>query len=344
MRNDLPGAPIGYLDAEQWSALGASPLVVVELGDPVAVAAARRLADRTKAIVLGLDRTGSCPPVEETLYDCLLTIAQDPPRPWVSVPTGRIDNALVRLTQTVGFAPVAASALVRVLRINERLGLDDALEVESFAYSTLLSGSAFARWRSRRRAGPDAAPVRASGPLVVYEREMDSVTLTLSSPETRNAMSAAMRDALFEALASVADDPTRPILALEGAGRCFSVGGEIAEFGMATDIALAHAIRTARSCTRILAELGDRARVRLHGACIGSGIEIPAAAASRTAMRGSFFQLPELGMGLIPGAGGTVSISRAIGRHRTAWMVLSGQRIAAATALDWGLIHQISAT
>jgi enoyl-CoA hydratase/carnithine racemase len=47
--------------------------------------------------------------------------------------------------------------------------------------------------------------------------------------------------------------------------------------------------------------------------------------------------LPEVGMGLIPGAGGTVSIPRRIGRHRTAWLALTGNTIDAGTALAWGL-------
>ena len=338
----LPDGPIGCLDAEDWSAIGSSPLAVIDLADAKADFYARRLSGETAAIVLGVDREGSCPASDESLYDCLLTIANSPPRPWVSVPSARVDKVLTAIGQAVAAAPIAANALARVLRINEHLTLADALEVESFAFSTLLSGSAFARWRNCRSASdpPDGG---TRGPLVEWEREADQVTLTLSSPETHNAMSAAMRDALFEALAAVLDDPTRPTLTLAGAGRCFSVGGEIAEFGTASDLALAHAIRTARSCVRLIAELGDRAHARLHGACIGSGIEVPAAAAHRTAAPGSFFQLPELGMGLIPGAGGTVSISRAIGRHRTAWMVLSGQRISAVTAHDWGLIHEIVA-
>jgi enoyl-CoA hydratase/carnithine racemase len=53
------------------------------------------------------------------------------------------------------------------------------------------------------------------------------------------------------------------------------------------------------------------------------------------------FVLPELSMGLIPGAGGTVSIPRRIGRHRTLWLALSGTRIDAATSVDWGLVDAI---
>jgi enoyl-CoA hydratase/carnithine racemase len=60
------------------------------------------------------------------------------------------------------------------------------------------------------------------------------------------------------------------------------------------------------------------------------------------AARNSFFQLPELRFGLIPGAGGCVSIPRRIGRHRTAYLVLSGHRIGAAKALDWGLIDALT--
>jgi enoyl-CoA hydratase/carnithine racemase len=90
--------------------------------------------------------------------------------------------------------------------------------------------------------------------------------------------------------------------------------------------------------------LGDRIDVDLHGACIGSGLEIAAAAQRRIARDNAFFQLPELKMGLIPGAGGTVTVTRAIGRHRACAMMLSCARIRAETALGWGLVDAISPT
>jgi enoyl-CoA hydratase/carnithine racemase len=55
----------------------------------------------------------------------------------------------------------------------------------------------------------------------------------------------------------------------------------------------------------------------------------------------AWFQLPELSMGLIPGAGGTLSLPRRIGRQRTAWLALSGARLDAATALRWRLVDAI---
>ena len=92
---------------------------------------------------------------------------------------------------------------------------------------------------------------------------------------------------------------------------------------------------------RLLAACAARAEARVHGACIGSGIEFPAFAGRVVAAPDAWFQLPELRFGLIPGAGGTFSIGRRIGRQRTAWLALSGQRIKAPQALAWGLVDAI---
>jgi enoyl-CoA hydratase/carnithine racemase len=81
--------------------------------------------------------------------------------------------------------------------------------------------------------------------------------------------------------------------------------------------------------------------VHLHGACVGSGIELPAFAATVLAEPSTVVSLPEVSLGLIPGAGGTVSLPRRIGRHRTARLALTGDRIDAATALEWGLVDAI---
>ena len=79
----------------------------------------------------------------------------------------------------------------------------------------------------------------------------------------------------------------------------------------------------------------------MHGACIGSGIEFPAFAGRLVAVADAHFQLPELRFGLIPGAGGCVSLSRRIGRQRATWLLLSGKRITARRALEWGLIDAV---
>jgi enoyl-CoA hydratase/carnithine racemase len=91
----------------------------------------------------------------------------------------------------------------------------------------------------------------------------------------------------------------------------------------------------------MLHELRARVSVRVHGACVGAGIELPAFAGQVIAAPDAVFGLPEVAMGLIPGAGGTVSIPRRIGRWRTAWMAVTGRQIGARTALEWGLVDAL---
>lgn len=323
------------LALEDFSPAGAAPVVVLDLGDAATAAAAAALR-AAPALVIGADRRGDLPAVATADFDILLTARSEAPVPWVS--SDDIGRTEQRLTDAVRASPVAAATLGQVLRLGETLSFGDALTVESLAYSALLGGQAFRDWRAAHPPRDGRPP---SADLVLYDRTGDRVTLTLNRPEARNAVGAAMRDALFQALAAVLDDPTRPTLELIGAGPSFSAGGDLDEFGTATDLGFAHIVRRMRYPAALLHELGDRASVRMHGACIGAGIEIGAAAARRTARNDAFFQLPEIAMGLIPGAGGTITVSRAIGRHRTAYMAVSGERITPATALGWSLIHAI---
>jgi len=324
-------SPGDLLAEEEFSPLGGR---VLQLHESPSRSPAHR-----NAINIAVDRRGEAADLDLDQFDALVTSRADARDPWIVVPEDRLDQQLGAIQRNARAAPMAASVLGRLLRVTEKLDVQYALEVESMAYSMLLGGREFLHWLERPRS--DKAVIQDTPP-VRYERDNDTVTLTLASPGNRNAMTAAMRDALFEALVNVLEDPSAPRLVLNGEGRCFSVGGYLPEFGTARDLAGAHVVRTLRSCARILHLLGERAEVRVHGACIGSGIEIAAAAGRRVAAPDAFVQLPEVSMGLIPGAGGTVTISRAIGRHRTFWMALGGFRINAAEALKWGLFHAIT--
>ncbi len=88
--------------------------------------------------------------------------------------------------------------------------------------------------------------------------------------------SAAMRDALIEALRVVVADPAITDVRLSGSGPSFCSGGDLAEFGSAPDPATAHAVRVTRSAGAWLARCASRVTAEVHGACIGAGIELPA--------------------------------------------------------------------
>jgi len=254
----------------------------------------------------------------------------------VVVATQREAEAIAAIVEQY---PIAALTLVQVLRVTESLSPLDALDVESMAYATLQGGAEFKQWRSRHPVVEKNSS--QDGPCILLERQGNELLARLNRPKARNSMTIEMRDAWVEMLNVLEHDSSITRLSLEACGKCFSVGGELSEFGSRPDTAIAHWVRTVQSPARLMALHGSKVEVCLHGACIGSGIELSAFARSVSAHPRSFFQLPELAMGLIPGSGGTVSIARRIGRQRMAWLVLSGRRIGAQTALKWGLVDKI---
>lgn len=242
------------------------------------------------------------------------------------------------VTEAIERNPIASMTLVGLLRHNERVSTGDALLAESLAYSTLQHGAEFQSWlasRPSRIVPPDPEP------CVLVERVNEELHVTFNRPHRRNAYSSGLRDALCEALYLAADDPSVAKVILRGAGVCFSAGGDLDEFGEAADAGLAHASRLTRSAGAAVHALRDRVEARLHGACVGAGIELPAFASRVVARQDAFFQLPEVSMGLVPGAGGTASILPRIGRRRLAYMALTGERIDARTAFEWGLVDEV---
>ena len=235
-------------------------------------------------------------------------------------------------------APQAGLALVQLLRHNEKLDVHEGLIAESLVYSVLQSGPEFGAWRRGRRV---QTPRESSEPAVSVLREDDRLILSLNRPERHNAFSREIRDALVEGLQLASGDCTIRRIVLRGEGPSFCSGGDLDEFGSLPDPATAHVIRSTRNASRLLSGLAERTRAEVHGACIGAGVELPAFVGEVVADEGAFFELPEVGMGLVPGAGGSVSIPRRIGRQRTAEMAITGRRLDARTALAWGLVDEL---
>ena len=266
-------------------------------------------------------------------FDVLLC-SEPAPRPWV-----RGSEAELRhLAMQVARRPLAATALVQLLRMGLRLGTGDALVAESAVYSMLQSGPEFGAWLAGR---PRRGQRSATDDPVRLARHGAVLDLTLHRPEVRNAYNSAMRDALAEALTLALCDTTIESIRLAGSGPAFCSGGDLEEFGTAPDPATAHAVRTSRSVPRLLAACSDRVVACVHGACVGAGAELAAFAGRVEAAPDTYFELPELGMGLVPGAGGTVSITRRVGSHRSAYLALSGVRLTAPAALEWGLVDAV---
>jgi hypothetical protein len=320
-----------HLSDGELGALVLSPFAAESLTDPGGLVVLLS-PDRTVAGADVVDRLSSIP--------CVIVAVNRPPGeapPTADTAPEEGVASVDDILGTVERCPIAATALALLLR-SSGPSLGAALVAESAVYSLLQSGPEFMAWRSNRQPGPDRAVEDAAVRLV---RQGDQLTIVLNRPHVRNALNLAMRDAWLNGLALAAADPTISDVVLRGEGTSFCSGGDLNEFGTFTDPASAHTVRLATSIGRAMDALGSRLTVQVHGPCAGSGVELPAFSPHVVARPDFTATLPEVQLGLIPGAGGTLSITRRIGRHRTALLALSGARIDATTSLQWGLIDQI---
>jgi enoyl-CoA hydratase/carnithine racemase len=164
--------------------------------------------------------------------------------------------------------------------------------------------------------------------------------VVLTRPHRHNALDARMRDELYTALDEARSRPHVTVV-LRGDGPSFCSGGDLDEFGTAPGAVEAHVVRLARSLALVMSDLAPRVMVGLHGACLGAGIELPAFARRVVAAEDARVGLPELDLGLIPGAGGTVSIPRRAGSAVLLDLLLSGGTVDAGTALARGLVDEV---
>ncbi|MCJ2177523.1 enoyl-CoA hydratase/isomerase family protein [Novosphingobium album (ex Hu et al. 2023)] len=240
------------------------------------------------------------------------------------------------IADAIARQPLAAAAVTQLLRLVPSLSLEEGLAAESMAYAMLQGSAAHRAWIA-------VQPLREAKPegRVDLSRVNDDLVVTLDRPEAGNAIDRAMRDRLHEAFGLANVDETIARIVLRAKGKAFSLGAELSEFGTTTDPATAHRIRCLTLPAREAVRCAGRLEVEVDGACVGAGLELAAYARRITATRRSWFQLPELAMGILPGAGGCVSLTRRIGRQRALLMILSGRRIKASRALDWGLIDAL---
>ena len=249
-------------------------------------------------------------------------------------------STLGRVHEKIQINPGASAVLVQVLRAQASLDVPSALAVESLGYATLQAGQEFSAWLTAVEGRYPPKTESEQAPLRI-ERSASALCITLTSTRNRNALSCAMRDALSAVFKMILMDEDIRSVIVDAEGPCFSAGGDLSEFGVMRDQAMAHAIRMQRMPAQYVAACANRCEFRVHGAAIGAGIELSAFARRLVATSDTLFRLPEVAMGLIPGAGGCVSIARRIGRQKTALMAILGEDVDAQTALAWGLIDAI---
>ena len=168
-------------------------------------------------------------------------------------------------------------------------------------------------------------------------------TVTLNRPEKRNSITPEMMVELDSIFASLETNGDVRFVVVTGAGdKAFSTGADLKSFASHDrDSARRNWIPSGHRIYRRLAQLPQLTVALINGDVMGGGLELALACDFKIAVDTARLGLPEVGIGTLPGWGGTGRLVDAIGVSRAKYMVLSGQIIDARTAHEWGLLHHI---
>nr|WP_315184698.1 enoyl-CoA hydratase/isomerase family protein [uncultured Albidiferax sp.] len=187
--------------------------------------------------------------------------------------------------------------------------------------------------------------VDCAEPAVRVEREGAIGWVILNRPRQINAINDDIRTGVPKALAELDADPAICVIVIRGEGeRGFCAGADIKERrGEETSLQVRRRMEKAR-WIEALDSIEKPVIASLHGFCMGGGVELALACDIRFASPEAVFSLPETGLGLIPGGGGTQRLPRLIGAGRAMDILLTGERMTAQEALAIGLLSRISST
>ena len=177
--------------------------------------------------------------------------------------------------------------------------------------------------------------------LAVVERDLPIAVVRLNRPEARNALSDALMDELVARLSELDADGDVRCIVLAGDERAFAAGADIAELAAATAVELYQAPRVAR--WDAIRKLSTPLVAAVSGWCLGGGCELAMTCDLIVASDTARFGQPETGLGIIPGAGGTQRLARAVGKALAMDMVLTGRILTAHEALAAGLVARVVA-
>ena len=163
------------------------------------------------------------------------------------------------------------------------------------------------------------------------------LTITLDDPAKLNRVPLAARGQLAELFAELGGDDAVRFVVLTGAGENFTAGGDIAAFMEATPeelSRLAWNVAAPERCPKPVI-------ARIRGYCLGVGLELALACDFRLAADDVQLGLPEVGLAMIPGSGGTQRLARLVGLGRAKYVVMRRRRVSASDALAWGLVSEV---
>jgi enoyl-CoA hydratase len=178
--------------------------------------------------------------------------------------------------------------------------------------------------------------------VIIYEKRENIAFVTLNRPKALNAYNVRMRDELYEVLGAIRDDSEVRVTVLKGAGdKAFCAGADLTEFLSAPPPVFAREIRFERDIWGRFLSIPKPFIAALHGYVLGSGIEMSLCCDIRLASEDAQFGLPEVGLGIIPAAGGSQTLPRMVGRANAHDVLLTGRWLNASEAKRMKLVNRV---
>jgi enoyl-CoA hydratase/carnithine racemase len=177
---------------------------------------------------------------------------------------------------------------------------------------------------------------------LIYEKRGNIAYVTLNRPQALNAYNIQMRDDLYQVLSAIKDDSEVRVAIFKGAGeKAFCAGADLSEFLTAPSPVVARQVRFARDVWDLFLRIPQPLIAAIHGYVLGSGIEIVLCCDIRIASEDARFGLPEVGLGIIPAAGGTQTLPRIIGQAKALELVLTNPWFSSEEAYRIGLVNAV---
>ena len=177
-------------------------------------------------------------------------------------------------------------------------------------------------------------------PLVLLERPEDHIALLrMNRPDAMNALSTAVRDEICDHFETLNKDPDVRVIIITGNDKVFIAGADLKE--MASRNTIEWSRTDARRMWRIIGACPKPIISAVNGFALGGGCELAMSSDIIVAGEGAQFGQPEIRVGIIPGGGGTQRLVRAVGKYRANLMLLTGDMVSSAQALEMGLVSEV---
>ncbi|KGK90886.1 enoyl-CoA hydratase [Desulfosporosinus sp. HMP52] len=176
---------------------------------------------------------------------------------------------------------------------------------------------------------------------ILVEIEDGIAMLTLNRPAVLNALNDQVFSELAEAAAKIANDPSVRVMIITGGEKVFAAGADIGQMASATAVEVTISDRPSHRALQIIENMPQPVIAAIAGYALGGGCELTLVADVRIAADNAQFGLPEIKLGILPGAGGTQRLPRLIGAGRAKELIFSGDFIKAEEALRIGLVNKV---